>query len=106
MANEFYDPGAQRGHKVRSLFDRIAARYDLINDIQSLGLHRLWKRKVVDLAAVKAGNSALDVCCGTGDIAWRLNHGGADVVGIDFSTEMLGVAGRRRPANPSIRFLQ
>jgi demethylmenaquinone methyltransferase/2-methoxy-6-polyprenyl-1,4-benzoquinol methylase len=106
MANEFYDPGAQRGHKVRSLFDRIARRYDLINDIQSFGLHRAWKRKVVELAAVKPRTSALDICCGTGDIAWRLNRAGADVTGLDFSPEMLAVAANRRPANPSIRFLQ
>jgi demethylmenaquinone methyltransferase/2-methoxy-6-polyprenyl-1,4-benzoquinol methylase len=106
MANEFYDPGAQRGEKVRALFDRIARRYDLINDVQSFGLHRAWKRKVIELAAVKSGNSALDVCCGTGDIAWRLNRAGVDVTGLDFSPEMLVLAAKRKPASSSIRFIQ
>lgn len=45
--NAYYDPGANRANRVRNLFDRIARRYDLINDVQSAGLHRWWKRQVV-----------------------------------------------------------
>lgn len=92
MANEFYSPGEQRGAKVSELFARIAPRYDLINDVQSLGLHRLWKRRVVRLARVRQGERALDLCCGTGDLAFALAKAGAEVVGLDFSEEMLGVA--------------
>jgi demethylmenaquinone methyltransferase/2-methoxy-6-polyprenyl-1,4-benzoquinol methylase len=95
MANEFFDPGAQRATKVRLLFDRIASRYDLINDLQSFGLHRLWKRKVVRLANPQPGDRALDLCCGTGDLASRLQQAGAKVVGLDFSSEMLNHAVRR-----------
>jgi demethylmenaquinone methyltransferase / 2-methoxy-6-polyprenyl-1,4-benzoquinol methylase len=92
MANEFYSPGEQRGAKVSELFARIAPRYDLINDVQSLGMHRLWKRRVVRLARVREGERALDLCCGTGDLAFALAKAGAEVVGLDFSEEMLGVA--------------
>lgn len=92
MANEFYSPGEQRGAKVSELFARIAPRYDLINDVQSLGLHRLWKQRVVRLTRVRHGERALDLCCGTGDLAFALAKAGAEVVGLDFSEEMLGVA--------------
>ena len=50
MANTFFDPGEQRAAKVQDLFARIAPRYDLINDLQSFGLHRYWKRRVLRLA--------------------------------------------------------
>ena len=92
MANAFYDPGAARGEKVCALFARIASRYDLINDLQSFGLHRRWKRRVADLARVQPGDTALDVCCGTGDIAFELARRGAQVTGLDFSEPMLKVA--------------
>ena len=50
--NTYYDPGANRAQRVRDLFDRIARRYDLINDVQSGGLHRLWKRRVIREARI------------------------------------------------------
>src|ERR1035437_4429484 len=71
-SNVFYAPGEQRAAKVNDLFAAIARRYDLLNDLQSFGLHRRWKRRVVELAAVQPGNRALDLCCGTGDIAFAL----------------------------------
>src|SRR5262245_30744249 len=92
MANEFYSPGEQRATKVNDLFATIATRYDLINDLQSVGLHRLWKRRVLRLAAPRPGEHALDLCCGTGDIAFALARRGARVVGLDFSEPMLRVA--------------
>lgn len=102
MANAFYDPGAARAEKVGALFARIASRYDLINDLQSFGLHRRWKRRVADLAQVRPGETALDVCCGTGDIAFELARRGAKVTGLDFSEPMLGVA-RERMKNAECR---
>jgi demethylmenaquinone methyltransferase/2-methoxy-6-polyprenyl-1,4-benzoquinol methylase len=80
---------------VSDLFAGIARRYDLLNDLQSFGLHRLWKRRVVSLAEVKAGDHALDLCCGTGDIAFALAKHGAEVTGLDFSEKMLEVAQTR-----------
>jgi len=95
MANKFYSPGDQRAAKVNDLFAAIAPRYDLINDVQSFGLHRRWKRRVAELAAVQPGDRALDLCCGTGDIARALARRGAQVVGLDFSEQMLAVAKKR-----------
>jgi demethylmenaquinone methyltransferase / 2-methoxy-6-polyprenyl-1,4-benzoquinol methylase len=95
MVNEFYDPGEQRAQKVSDLFARIAPRYDLINDLQSFGLHRLWKQRVIQLACPQPGERALDLCCGTGDLALGLVSRGAQVYGVDFSQPMLQVAARR-----------
>lgn len=109
MSNPFYVPGRHRAAKVADLFGAIAYRYDLLNDIQSGGLHRIWKRRLVQLAGVGAGDRALDVCCGTGDIAFRLARQGADVTGLDFSEPMLAVARRRaRPSGStgSLEFVQ
>jgi len=95
MGNEFFSPGEHRAGKVNELFATIAPRYDLLNDLQSLGQHRRWKRRVVAGAAPQPGERALDVCCGTGDIAFGLAAGGAEVVGLDCSAPMLAVAGRK-----------
>ncbi len=95
MSNTFYAPGEQRAAKVNDLFATIATRYDLINDLQSFGLHRLWKRRVVELAAVNSGDRALDLCCGTGDLALALAQRGAETTGLDFSEKMLEVAKTR-----------
>lgn len=96
MSNVYYAPGEERAAKVNELFARIARRYDLINDLQSFGLHRGWKRQVVGLAAVRSGDRALDLCCGTGDISFALARNGAAVTGLDFSAEMLEVAAQRK----------
>jgi demethylmenaquinone methyltransferase/2-methoxy-6-polyprenyl-1,4-benzoquinol methylase len=92
MANLYYNPGIERASRVRDLFAIIASRYDRINDLQSFGLHRLWKRRLIRLARPRSGERALDLCCGTGDIAARLSRLGLTVVGLDFSHPMLEVA--------------
>lgn len=92
MTNEFYQPGEKRAARVGELFATIARRYDLINDIQSFGLHRLWKRRVIRLARPQPGERALDLCCGTGDLTLALAKRGAHVTGLDFSDAMLQVA--------------
>jgi demethylmenaquinone methyltransferase / 2-methoxy-6-polyprenyl-1,4-benzoquinol methylase len=100
VSNVFYAPGRERAAKVNDLFASIARRYDLLNDLQSFGLHRLWKRRVVQLANVQSGNRALDLCCGTGDIALALAKNGAETTGLDFSEKMLEVAEARRQKIP------
>lgn len=92
MTQVYYAPGPDRARKVRELFGRIAGRYDLINDLQSFGLHRLWKRRVARLAGVRQGECALDLCCGTGDLGALLARRGAQVIGCDFSIEMMAAA--------------
>ena len=96
VSNVFYAPGEPRAAKVNDLFAAIARRYDLLNDLQSFGLHRRWKRRVAALAAAAPGARALDLCCGTGDIAFALARRGAETTGLDFSPEMLEVAESRR----------
>ena len=95
MSNEFYAPGDQRAAKVNDLFARIARRYDFLNDLQSFGLHRSWKRRVVALAQASPNTRALDLCCGTGDISFALAQRGAQTTGLDFSAQMLAVAAQR-----------
>lgn len=95
MANIFYEKGERRAERVEDLFATIAPHYDRINDLQSFGMHRAWKRRLVKMAEVKPAECALDVCCGTGDIATALARAGADTVGFDFSAPMLEVAQQR-----------
>jgi demethylmenaquinone methyltransferase/2-methoxy-6-polyprenyl-1,4-benzoquinol methylase len=107
MSQSYYVPGEQRALKVNELFAGIARRYDLLNDLQSLGLHRRWKGRLIRLAGPRPGLRALDVCCGTGDLARALARGGADTVGLDFSDAMLDVAAERRRAERSVlRFVR
>ncbi len=80
---------------VESLFSSIASRYDLINSVLSLGLHKAWRRFAVSLARLSPGNSTLDVCCGTGDFALELAKAVGStgtVIAIDFSEPMLEIA--------------
>jgi demethylmenaquinone methyltransferase / 2-methoxy-6-polyprenyl-1,4-benzoquinol methylase len=109
MTNEFYEPGAERAAKVGQLFATIARRYDLINDIQSFGLHRLWKRRLLRLAHPQPGERALDLCCGTGDLTLALAKQGVDAVGLDFSAPMLQVAVKKsklQTPNSKVEFIQ
>lgn len=65
-------PAAEKATLVRQVFDNVADRYDLMNDLMSLGVHRLWKTALVDALAPRPGLSLLDVAGGTGDIAFRV----------------------------------
>jgi len=109
MTNRYYSSGEQRAARVRDLFDTIASRYDLINDLQSFGLHRLWKRCLLSLAQPCPGQRALDLCCGTGDVTRALAQRGVETVGLDFSEPMLAVANKRtkaRAPGAGIQFLR
>jgi demethylmenaquinone methyltransferase / 2-methoxy-6-polyprenyl-1,4-benzoquinol methylase len=91
------------------MFDRIAGRYDLLNSVMTAGLHHAWRVRAADRAEVGPGDSVLDVCCGTGDLAFELARRvspGGHVVGCDFSEPMLDLA-REKAANrstESVRF--
>ena len=84
--------------QVRGMFDRIAGVYDLMNSAMTAGLHHQWRARAVDLAEVGPGSDALDICCGTGDLALELRRRiGPDgrVVGSDFSEPMLELARKK-----------
>ncbi|MBI5684860.1 MAG: bifunctional demethylmenaquinone methyltransferase/2-methoxy-6-polyprenyl-1,4-benzoquinol methylase UbiE [Verrucomicrobia bacterium] len=101
MPNKFLSHDEQRAPKVERLFTQLAPRYDLANDLQSFGLHRLWKRRVVRLAldGAPANARVLDLCCGTGDMTFEAQRQGAALaVGVDFAQAMLDVAQQRRRA--------
>jgi demethylmenaquinone methyltransferase/2-methoxy-6-polyprenyl-1,4-benzoquinol methylase len=81
--------------EVRQMFSSIATRYDVTNEVLSLGIHRLWRRKAVRLSGAKPGDAVLDCATGTGDLAlaFKRRVGGAGrVVGTDFCKEMLDSA--------------
>ncbi len=84
------------GPWVRSLFDRISGRYDFFNDVLSLGVHRLWKRRAIMALGDVSGAHVLDAATGTGDLALTLAEKGARVTAVDFSEGMLRVARQRR----------
>ncbi|KAG8383193.1 hypothetical protein BUALT_Bualt05G0159100 [Buddleja alternifolia] len=77
----------------QALFNRIAPVYDNLNDLLSLGRHRVWKRMAVSWSGAKEGDTVLDVCCGSGDLAFLLSQ---KVIALDFSTEQLQIAASRQ----------
>ena len=83
-------------HTAIEVFDSVAANYDLMNDLMSLGIHRVWKQAFADWLAPRPGHRLLDVAGGTGDIAalWR-KRGGGPVTVCDINAEMIAV-GRDR----------
>ena len=91
----------KRGDKeqlVRGVFDSVASRYDMMNDLMSVGIHRLWKRFTIELSAVRPGQTVLDIAGGTGDLAARFSRiVGAEgkVILADINASMLAV-GRDR----------
>ncbi|MBF0283988.1 MAG: bifunctional demethylmenaquinone methyltransferase/2-methoxy-6-polyprenyl-1,4-benzoquinol methylase UbiE [Magnetococcales bacterium] len=94
-------PAAQKVERVRQVFDSVAQSYDLMNDLMSMGVHRLWKRYAVARLHIKPGDKILDVAGGTGDLtklmAERLEQQGTFAV-CDINASMLEV-GRTRLAD-------
>jgi demethylmenaquinone methyltransferase/2-methoxy-6-polyprenyl-1,4-benzoquinol methylase len=86
--------GTMEEGQVRAMFDRIARVYDLMNSLMTAGLHHRWRERAADLAAVGPGARALDVACGTGDLAIEL----ARRVGPGFSEPMLERARQKSAA--------
>jgi len=91
-------PVEEKAGHVREVFDSVASRYDLMNDLMSLGAHRLWKRHTVELAGVRRGQRVLDLAAGTGDLSERfagIVGKEGEVVVTDINTAML-TRGRER----------
>jgi demethylmenaquinone methyltransferase/2-methoxy-6-polyprenyl-1,4-benzoquinol methylase len=81
--------------QVNRMFDRVATRYDALNSVMTAGLHHRWRERAAARTGLGAGDAALDVCCGTGDLALELAKlvtPGGHVVGSDFSEPMLDLA--------------
>lgn len=81
--------------QVNRMFDRVAGRYDALNSLMTAGLHHRWRERAAAQTELAPGDSALDVCCGTGDLALELSKAvtpGGHVVGCDFSEPMLDLA--------------
>jgi demethylmenaquinone methyltransferase/2-methoxy-6-polyprenyl-1,4-benzoquinol methylase len=87
--------------QVNRMFDRVAGRYDALNSVMTAGLHHRWRERAAAQTELSPGDSALDVCCGTGDLALelaRLVTPGGHVVGCDFSEPMLDLAREKAAA--------
>jgi demethylmenaquinone methyltransferase/2-methoxy-6-polyprenyl-1,4-benzoquinol methylase len=91
-------PEDEKAKRVGKVFDRVAERYDLMNDLMSFGLHRLWKAFAVSVARVRAGERVLDVASGSGDLARAFAARGAAVCMSDINGAMLA-RGRDRMAD-------
>jgi demethylmenaquinone methyltransferase/2-methoxy-6-polyprenyl-1,4-benzoquinol methylase len=92
--------------QVRAMFDRIARVYDRMNSVMTAGMHHRWRARAADLAQLQPGARALDVACGTGDLALELARRvgpGGEVVACDFSEQMLELARAKAAAAPTVR---
>jgi len=94
------ETGESRATRVREMFDRIAARYDLLNRILTFGMDVGWRRRAVEALALPPGSLVLDLACGTGALCRELERAGHRPAGFDFSSGMLA---RARTAAPLVR---
>ena len=105
-------PKNEKADLVEGIFNSVADRYDLMNDLMSIGIHRIWKRFTIELSAVREGNSVLDIAGGTGDLAIKFSDivgSNGTVVLADINESMLNV-GRDKLLDkcwrPNINFVQ
>ena len=105
-------PKNEKADLVEGIFNSVADRYDLMNDLMSIGIHRIWKRFTIELSAVREGNSVLDIAGGTGDLAIKFSDivgSNGTVVLADINESMLKV-GRDKLLDkcwrPNINFVQ
>lgn len=97
-------PVGEKADRVREVFDSVAGKYDIMNDLMSMGIHRVWKQYTIDLAAPRPGEKALDLAAGTGDLSIAMSRLVKDqgrVVMSDINAEMLG-QGKQRLRNKGI----
>ena len=90
-------PESEKAIKVQSVFSSVAEKYDIMNDIMSVGIHRIWKEAMMDWLAPRPGQRLLDVAGGTGDISFKfLNRAGSGHATVLDITENMLIAGRKR----------
>ncbi len=88
-------PISEKSEKVADVFHSVASQYDLMNDLMSLGVHRLWKRFAIDLCGIRKGHRVLDLAGGTGDLAEKISRlvgTQGEVILADINNSMLKVA--------------
>ena len=92
---------------VEQMFNKIAQKYDLFNDIITFGMHRHWKKFVARQTDLQAEQSCLDLCCGTGDIAREVlrQYPSSKVTGLDFSEEMLNIAESKNTSEIIVEYM-
>ena len=88
----------EKTRRVGAVFSSVARRYDLMNDLMSGGMHRLWKDRFVARVKPRAGEAILDMAGGTGDVAFRMARRGARVTVADINADMLEVGKQRAEA--------
>src|SRR6476620_7225542 len=85
----------EKTRRVGEVFSSVARRYDLMNDLMSGGLHRLWKDRFVARVKPRSGEAIIDMAGGTGDVAFRMVKRGAGVTVDDINADMLAVGEER-----------
>ena len=81
--------------EVKKIFNRISHKYDFLNSLLSFGLHKIWKRKLVNLLEPSNGEDWADLCCGTGDLAFLISNRVSpkgSITGIDNAKDILNIA--------------
>jgi demethylmenaquinone methyltransferase/2-methoxy-6-polyprenyl-1,4-benzoquinol methylase len=102
----------EKDHRVADVFHSVASKYDLMNDLMSGGVHRLWKRFTIELSAVRPGHKVLDIAGGTGDLAYKFSKLVGDeghVILSDINSSMLNVGRDRlidRGVNQNVQYVQ
>jgi demethylmenaquinone methyltransferase/2-methoxy-6-polyprenyl-1,4-benzoquinol methylase len=94
---------SEKAGKVKSLFGDVASKYDIMNDVMSVGIHRIWKEAMMDWLAPRAGQKLLDVAGGTGDVSFKfLGRAGSGHATVLDLTENMLVEGRQRAEADSL----
>jgi demethylmenaquinone methyltransferase/2-methoxy-6-polyprenyl-1,4-benzoquinol methylase len=104
VGDELVSP-EEKTRRVGAVFSSVARRYDLMNDLMSGGMHRLWKDRFVARVKPRAGEDILDMAGGTGDVAFRMARRGAHLTVADINADMLEV-GQRRAAEGGLTGMQ
>ena len=90
--------GYKKENEIKNIFNKISYKYDFLNSLLSFGLHKFWKKKLVDLLKPKDGEDWADLCCGTGDLSFLIYkkvRPNGSVTGIDSAKKILNIAKKR-----------